>query len=151
MPETTDPTTPPSSSLAPPGYSLPGNLGQAERESTNCHANTQFHDPSGMAQAVAALRAHTAALRGDSRTARAMSTEAQRLPPRSSAVIAGGVSAHLSAVRYLLGQADASAHTLLMAKDHILTGSYGFAAEALYSGVRCRGPGSCCCTHQSPI
>ena len=113
-----------------------GNLGQAERESTNCHANTQFHDPSGMAQAVAALRAHTAALRGDSRTARAMSTEAQRLPPRSSAVIAGGVSAHLSAVRYLLGQADASAHTLLMAKDHILTGSYGFAAEALYSGVR---------------
>lgn len=113
-----------------------GKVADAAREASTCFANVQFHDPAGLSQAVAALRAQTSALRGEAHVARAMIAAAQKLRARSSAVIAGGVEAHLCAAEYLLGDGKASGHVLARAQRFIADEKFGFAAEVLHTGVR---------------
>lgn len=113
-----------------------GKIAEAAREASTCFANAQFHDPTGLSQAVAALHAQISALRGNTHVARTMIATAQGMRARASAVIAGGVEAHLSATEYLLNDAKATAHTLARAEKFITEGKFGFAAEVLYTGVR---------------
>ncbi|MGO1735048.1 MAG: LuxR C-terminal-related transcriptional regulator [Leucobacter sp.] len=113
-----------------------GKVVEAAREASTCFANVHFHDPAGLSQAVAALRAQTSALRGEAHVARTMIAAAHGLRSRSSAVIAGGVEAHLSAAEYLLNDERASERTLARAERFTSDEKFGFAAEVLHTGVR---------------
>lgn len=126
-----------------------GSIAEAEREAASGLATTVFHDPSGVAAALAALRAETSALLGETEHALAALRAASRSPWGASAIIAGGVTAHLAAAEALLAGAVSSGHGAPRRRlagpvfsieergtSYLAEGAYGFAAQVWYTGVR---------------
>ncbi|HLS49795.1 MAG TPA: LuxR C-terminal-related transcriptional regulator [Actinomycetaceae bacterium] len=113
-----------------------GAVREAHTQIRACIAALEFHDPSGLAVAVAALGAETAALQGQRHVAQELIRTARSTPPRSSAVIAGGASASLAAAELLLNVSGAQARLLEVARSYAHEGAYGFAAQTLHAGVR---------------
>lgn len=113
-----------------------GALAEAHRQIRACVAALEFHDPSGLAVAVAALAAETAALNGERHLAEEMIHSARILPPRSSAVIGGGCVSNVAAAELILGRTGAQTRLLRAAREFVAAGSFGFAAQVLHSGVR---------------
>jgi len=113
-----------------------GNIDEAHRLASIALEVTDLLDPSGVAAALIALVAETAALRGDRARARTMIARFRRVPLRSSAAIQGGTEAHIAAARYLGMESAPNTFVLHTAETFIENGQFGFAAEILYVGVR---------------
>lgn len=113
-----------------------GEIEAAHRLGSLALETAQTVDPSGIEASAIALVAETAALRGDHARAVALVDRFAAVSPRSSAVIAGSLQRHIASAQLLLASSHAGESLRQRAAQFVDDGQFGFAAEALYAGVR---------------
>lgn len=113
-----------------------GEITEASRLASIALDAAHMLDPSGFAPALMSIAAEGAALVGNADRARTMLETFAAVPLRSSAVVEGGIQAHIAAARLMLRMPGAGAELLARADELLGEGKVGFAAEALYTGVR---------------
>jgi DNA-binding CsgD family transcriptional regulator len=97
---------------------------------------TERTDPSGLAPAVLVTVGVTAALQGELDIAAEMLRRFEKARARGTAVIGGGLQSGAAQLRFLLGRREAMPLLRESVDAFVAEGQYGYAAEALFSGVR---------------